>query len=130
MSKKNSQHVVLFNMLKSGEPCHINDILSTLKCELVTAMGYVFTLRNKFGADIQTIRNGRKAEFYKLTNSTAVAKRLFGTSTVAATADTAEASESNDVVVSDEYEPATEFDDYMSDLDLRAEIGLGESYVE
>jgi len=127
---KNTKHVVLFNLLKSGEVCHIDTIVDTLQCQLVTAMGYIFTLRNKFGADIVTVRNGRKTEYYQLRNADQVAARFGKVSQP--TAEISTDTEDSNNVTSDSVDDDFDLycDDHMTTLDLRSELGLTESYRE
>jgi hypothetical protein len=56
-------------MLKDGKPLDFNTYVAKLNCKPITAMVYVSDLRKMFGADIETIRDGRKVVSYKLLNA-------------------------------------------------------------
>jgi len=76
-TKKPSKTILsLYNLMKSGKPVKTEEITATLDCSVASAMVYICTLRKDFNAEIQTNRNGRKAESYTLTNASKIASRM------------------------------------------------------
>lgn len=60
---------ILFNMLKSGKPVRVEDMVSTLNVKVGSVMCLICTLRNDLGAEIETERDGRKVLTYQLMNA-------------------------------------------------------------
>ena len=68
--------LAVYNMLKSGKPVTFANMVTALGCKEVSVMTYICALRNLFGADIETIRNGRKVEAYQLKNADEIASKM------------------------------------------------------
>lgn len=66
----------LFGILKDGNPVKFDHILKTMNVSKGTAMCLICALRNDYGADIDTIRDGRQASDYVLKNAAEIADRV------------------------------------------------------
>lgn len=80
MSKKmrnpSPQELTVYEMLKSGKPALFVDIVKAVGVKEITVMTYICALRQIWGGDVQTIRNGRKAEAYQLNNASDLAQYM------------------------------------------------------
>ena len=83
--------VEVYEMLKDGKPLKFDTLVSRLGCKPVTAMVLLCALRRDYGADLETIRNGRKAEAYRLGNAAAIASKMVSKSKTTKTAKPVEA---------------------------------------
>ena len=83
MAKKlthpSSKVIATYEMLKDGKPMKFDNFVKQLGCKPVTAMVLICCLRRDFGADIETIRDGRKVEFYQLKNAADLASKMVST---------------------------------------------------
>jgi len=68
--------IATFEMLRSGKPVKFADLVSRMGCKEITVMTYICSLRNNFGAEIETVRDGRKVVAYTLANPDAVAPKM------------------------------------------------------
>ena len=131
---------VLFTMMQSGEPVAVESMLSTLNVKQGSIMCLISALRNDFGAEIETVRDGRKVLSYQLMNAdkvkipTKVAKVAKATKPkaqkVIVTRTKTTVSRKAAVV---EDTPTLEVEEIDSDAELaslKAELGLSESYAE
>lgn len=75
--------IAVYEMMKGGKPVAFDDILAVAGPNVTTAMTHICALRNWYGAEIETIRNGRKVEAYQMSNASAVAKYMVAKPTAA-----------------------------------------------
>lgn len=68
--------IAVYELMKSGKPVPFADILKIVGPNEVTAMTHICALRNLFGGEIDTIREGRKVQAYQLNNAADVAKYM------------------------------------------------------
>jgi hypothetical protein len=76
MSKITSRHVQVYEMMKSGKSVSFDSLVTNLGCKPSTVMALIFGLRRHAGGEIDTERNGRKVESYKLTNAADIAAKM------------------------------------------------------
>lgn len=69
MANVTKKMVQLFNLMKSGKDVQFEKIVQTLDCKPVSAMVVICQLRRDVGAEIETIREGRKVLAYRLENA-------------------------------------------------------------
>lgn len=130
---------VLFTLMKSGKPVPVETMIKTLNVKQGSIMCLISALRNDFGGEVVTERDGRKVLSYQLTNAdkvkipTKVAKvakpkaakvSVVKTKTVV--------NRKQKAVVTDDAIPTLEVEE-VSDADLeslKAELGLSGSYSE
>ena len=132
MSKKVE---ILFSMMKDGSKVPVSKMLKTLNVKQGSVMCLISALRNDFGANIETERDGRKVLSYQLMNADKVkitsktkAPKVQKVATVAKT----KTLEKKAAVVKDEV-PTIDVEEITSDAELaslKAQLGLGESYSE
>jgi len=79
MSKITSRHVQVYEMMKSGKSVSFDSLVTNLGCKPSTVMALIFGLRRHAGGEIDTERNGRKVESYKLTNAADIAAKMITT---------------------------------------------------
>ena len=68
MPKVTKRILEVVEMLKGGQPLNFETYVKRLGCKAITAMVYISELRVEYGADIETIRDGRKVPSYRLLN--------------------------------------------------------------
>jgi len=130
---------VLFTLMQDGKPVPVEKMMKTLNVQQGSIMCLISALRNDFGGDVVTERDGRKVLSYQLTNAdkvkipTKVAKvakpkaakvSVVKTKTVV--------NHKQKAVVTDDAIPTLEVEE-VSDADLeslKAELGLSGSYSE
>ena len=130
---------VLFTLMQDGKPVPVEKLMKTLNVQQGSIMCLISALRNDFGGDVVTERDGRKVLSYQLTNAdkvkipTKVAKvakpkaakvSVVKTKTVV--------NRKQKAVVTDDAIPTLEVEE-VSDADLeslKAELGLSGSYSE
>jgi len=130
---------VLFTLMQDGKPVPVEKMMKTLNVQQGSIMCLISALRNDFGGDVVTERDGRKVLSYQLTNAdkvkipTKVAKvakpkaakvSVVKTKTVV--------NRKQKAVVTDDAIPTLEVEE-VSDADLeslKAELGLTGSYSE
>ena len=143
MSNPTRKMIEVYEMLKDGKPFKFDTLVSRLGCKPVTAMVLVCALRRDCGAEIETIRDGRKVESYQLTNAADIASKMVGktkaTKTKAPKAAKVAVLKTKTVVsksktaVVDDAVPTLDVEEIDSDAELaslKAELGLSESYSE
>ena len=130
---------VMFTLMQDGKPVPVEKLMKTLNVKQGSIMCLISALRNDFGGDVVTERDGRKVLSYQLTNAdkvkipTKVAKvakpkaakvSVVKTKTVV--------NRKQKAVVTDDTIPTLEVEE-VSDADLeslKAELGLSGSYSE
>ena len=130
---------VMFTLMQDGKPVPVEKLMKTLNVQQGSIMCLISALRNDFGGDVVTERDGRKVLSYQLTNAdkvkipTKVAKvakpkaakvSVVKTKTVV--------NRKQKAVVTDDAIPTLEVEE-VSDADLeslKAELGLSGSYSE
>jgi hypothetical protein len=132
--------IEVYEMLKDGKPFKFETLVSRLGCKPVSAMVLICALKRDFGADIETIRDGRKVDCYQLHNADAIASKMIGKAKATKTQKVAKVavlktktvvSTPKAAVVSDEI-PTVEVEEVGFDelASLKAELGLSDSYKE
>lgn len=143
MANPTRKMIEVYEMLKDGKPLNFDTMVSRLGCKPVTAMVLVCALRRDCGAEIETIRDGRKVESYQLTNAADIASKMVGkqkATKVKAPRTAKVAVLKTKTVVSRktkaadvEETPTLDVEEIDSDAELaslKAELGLTESYSE
>ncbi len=130
---------VLFTLMQSGKPVPVETMIKTLNVKQGSIMCLISALRNDFGGEVETVRDGRKVLSYQLTNAdkvkiptkaAKVAKPKAAKVAVARTKTTV--SRKATKVVTDEI-PTLDVQEIDSDAELaslKAELGLSDSYAE
>jgi len=131
---------ILFTIMKDGKPVPVEKMLKTLNVKQGSIMCLISALRNDFGANIETVRDGRKVLTYQLTNvdkvkiSTKAPKvaKAPKAPKVAVLRTKTTIRKPKAAVVDDGSVATVEvvevgFDELAA---LRAELGLGDSYAE
>jgi len=131
---------VLFTLMKSGKPVAIETMIKTLNVKQGSIMCLISALKNDFGGEIVTERDGRKVKTYQLTNAdkvkipTKVAKVAKPKAAKVAIQKVKTTVARKSKVVADDSEiPTLEVQEIDSDAELaslKAELGLTESYAE
>ncbi len=132
---------VLFTLMQSGKPVEVESMLKTLNVKQGSIMCLISALRNDFGAEIETVRDGRKVLSYQLLNAdkvkipTKVAKVAKAATPKAAkvVVSRTKATVSRKSVAADGDVPTLDVQEIDSDAELaslKAELGLSESYSE
>jgi len=78
MANPTRKMIEVFEMLKDGKPLKFDTLVKRLSCKPVTAMVLICALKRDCGADIETIRDGRKVDSYQLNNAAAIAAKMVG----------------------------------------------------
>ncbi len=132
---------VLFTMMADGKPVAVENMLKTLDVKQGSIMCLISALRNDFGAEIETVRDGRKVLTYQLLNAdkvkiptkvAKVAKAAKPKATKVAVSRT-KATVSRKSAVADSDVPTLDVEEIDSDAELaslKAELGLSDSYAE
>jgi NMD protein affecting ribosome stability and mRNA decay len=130
---------VLFTMMKDGKPVAVEKMIKTLNVKQGSIMCLISALRNDFGAEIETERDGRKVLSYQLTNGDKVKIPTKAAKTKAPKAAKVAVLKTKTVVSrkskaadSDEI-PTVDVEEINSDAELaslKAELGLSDSYSE
>ena len=141
MANPTRKMIEVYEMLKDGKPLNFDTMVSRLGCKPVTAMVLVCALRRDCGAEIETIRDGRKVESYQLTNAADIASKMVGKTKATkaprvakvAVAKVKTVVSKKSKAVDAEETPTLEVEEIDSDAELaslKAELGLSESYSE
>jgi hypothetical protein len=130
---------VLFTMMQSGKPVDVESMLKALNVKQGSIMCLISALRNDFGAEIETVRDGRKVLSYQLLNAdkvkipTKVAKVAKPKAAKVAVLKTKTTVSRKTAKVEDGSIPTLDVQEIDSDAELaslKAELGLSESYAE
>ena len=130
---------VLFTLMQDGKPVPVEKLMKTLNVKQGSIMCLISALRNDFGGDVVTERDGRKVLSYQLTNAdkvkipTKVAKvakpkaakvSVVKTKTVV--------NRKQKAAVTDDAIPTLDVEEVSDDdlESLKAELGLTGSYSE
>jgi hypothetical protein len=136
--------IEVYEMLKDGKPFKFETLVSRLGCKPVSAMVLICALKRDFGADIKTIRDGRKVDCYQLRNAADIASKMVGkakatktkaskVAKVAVLKTKAVVSKPKAAVVDDGSVATLDVQEIDNDAELeslKAELGLSESYSE
>ena len=129
---------ILYTLMKDGKPVPVEKMIKTLDVKQGSIMCLISALRNDFGGEVETVRDGRKVLSYQLTNAdkvkiptkaAKVVKPKAAKVTVARTTTTV----SRKSVAADSDVPTLDVQEIDSDAELaslKAELGLSESYSE
>ena len=131
---------VLYTLMKSGKPVAVESMLKTLNVKQGSIMCLISALRNDFGAEIETVRDGRKVLSYRLMNAdkvkipTKAAKvvKPKAQKVVVAKTKTTVTRKAKAAAVVDEI-PTLQVEEIDSEAELaalKAELGLSGSYSE
>ena len=131
---------VLYTLMKSGKPVSVDIMIKTLVVKQGSIMCLISALRNDFGAEIETVRDGRKVLSYQLVNADKVkiptkvkAVKAPKAAKVAFVKNKTTVSRKTKAVVEDGSVPTLDVQEIDSDAELaslKAELGLSESYSE
>lgn len=130
---------VLFTLMQSGKPVPVESMLKTLSVKQGSIMCLISALRNDFGAEIETVRDGRKVLSYQLMNAdkvkipTKVAKVAKPKAAKVAVVKTKTSVSRKAAKTNDAEIPTLDVQEIDSDAELaslKAELGLSESYAE
>jgi hypothetical protein len=139
---------ILFNLMQSGKPVPVESMMKTLNVKQGSIMCLISALRNDLGAEIETVRDGRKVLTYQLMNADKVkipakivrvgkvakpkAAKTAKAAKVSVVKTKTKVNKPSKTVVDDEV-PTLEIQEIDSDAELaslKAELGLSESYAE
>jgi hypothetical protein len=129
---------VLYTLMKDGKPVPVEKMIKTLNVKQGSIMCLISALRNDFGGEVKTVRDGRKVLSYQLTNADKVKIPTKATKTKApkvarvAVTKTKTTVSRKAAAATDEI-PNLEVQEIDSDAELaslKAEFGLSESYAE
>jgi hypothetical protein len=124
--------------MKDGKPVPVEKMIKTLNVKQGSIMCLISALRNDFGGEVKTVRDGRKVLSYQLTNADKVKIPTKATKTKApkvarvAVTKTKTTVSRKAAAATDEI-PNLEVQEIDSDAELaslKAELGLSESYAE
>lgn len=130
---------VLFTMMKDGSKVPVEQMINTLNVKQGSIMCLISALRNDFGAEVETERDGRKVLSYQLLNAdkvkipTKVAKVAKPKVAKVAVLKTKATVSRKTTAVADSDVPTLDVQEIDSDVELaslKAELGLSESYSE
>ena len=130
---------VLYTLMQSGDPVPVESMLKTLNVKQGSIMCLISALRNDFGAEIETVRDGRKVLTYQLLNAdkvkipTKVAKVAKPKAAKVAVLKTKSTVSRKATKVADADIPTLDVEEIDSDAELaslKAELGLSDSYTE
>jgi hypothetical protein len=140
MANPTRKMIEVYEMLKDGKPFKFDTLVKRLGCKPVTAMVLICALKRDCGANIETIRDGRKVESYQLHNALAIASKMVGSvkatkapkAAKVAVLKTKTAVTRKSAAVATDETPTVEVEEVEFDelASLKAELGLGESYSE
>jgi len=130
---------ILFTMMKDGSKVPVERMIKQLNVKQGSIMCLISALRNDFGADVLTERDGRKVLSYQLTNAddvkipTKVAKNKAPKAAKVAVVKTKTRVSRKAAAVDADEVPTIEVEEIDSDAELaslKAELGLTEAYSE
>ena len=130
---------ILFTMMKDGSKVPVERMINQLNVKQGSIMCLISALRNDFGAEVVTERDGRKVLSYQLTNAddvkipTKVAKTKAPKAAKVAVVKTKTRVSRKAAAVETDEVPTIEVEEIDSDAELaslKAELGLTEAYSE
>ena len=130
---------ILYTLMKDGKPVPVEKMIKTLDVKQGSIMCLISALRNDFGGEVETVRDGRKVLSYQLTNAdkvkipTKVAKVAKPKAAKVAVLKTKTAVSRKVTKVADADIPTLDVQEIDSDAELaslKAELGLSDSYAE
>ena len=140
MANPTRKMIEVYEMLKDGKPFKFDTLVKRLDCKPVTAMVLICALKRDCGANIETIRDGRKVESYQLHNALAIQSKMVGKvkatkapkAAKVAVLKTKTAVTRKSATVATDETPTVEVEEVGFDelASLKAELGLSESYSE
>lgn len=144
MSNPSRKMIEVYEMLKDGKPFKFDTLVSSLGCKPVSAMVLICALKRDFGADIETIRDGRKVDCYQLHNAADIASKMVGktkatkskaskVAKVAVLKTKTVVSKPKAAVLDDGSVPTLDVEEIQGEdalAALKAELGWSESYSE
>jgi hypothetical protein len=129
---------VLYTLMQSGKPVTVESMIKTLDVKQGSIMCLISALRNDFGAEIETNRDGRKVLSYQLMNAdkikipTKAPKAAKAPKVARVAVSKTKTTVSRKAAVTDDV-PTLDVEEIDSDAELaslKAELGLSESYSE
>jgi hypothetical protein len=132
---------ILYTLMKDGKPVPVEKMIKTLDVKQGSIMCLISALRNDFGGEVETVRDGRKVLSYQLTNADKVkiptkatkATKAAKTPTVARVVVTKTKTTVSRKAAATTDAPTLEVEEIDSDAELaslKAELGLSDSYAE
>jgi len=129
---------ILFSLMESGKPVAVENMLKTLDVKQGSIMCLISALRNDFGAEIETVRDGRKVLSYQLMNADKVkiptkVKAVKAPKAAKVAVVKPKTTVPRKAAKSDADVPTLDVQEIDSDAELaslKAELGLSESYSE
>ena len=130
---------ILYTLMKDGKPVSVEKMIKTLGVKQGSIMCLISALRNDFGGEVETVRDGRKVLSYQLTNAdkvkipTKVAKTKAPKVARVAVTKTKTTISRKAAAVANPDIPTLDVQEIDSDAELaslKAELGLSDSYAE
>jgi biotin operon repressor len=130
---------VLFTLMQSGKPVSVESMIKTLDVKQGSIMCLISALRNDFGAEVETVRDGRKVLSYQLLNAdkvkipTKAAKTPKAPKVARVAVTKTKTTVSRKAAAATDEIPTLDVQEIDSDAELaslKAELGLSESYAE
>jgi hypothetical protein len=130
---------VLYTLMQSGKPVSVEIMIKTLNVKQGSIMCLISALRNDFGAEVETVRDGRKVLSYQLLNAdkvkipTKLAKVAKAPKAAKVAVTKTKSTVARKSVKAVDETPTLEVEEIDSDAELaslKAELGLSESYAE
>ena len=130
---------ILYTLMKDGKPVPVEKMIKTLDVKQGSIMCLISALRNDFGGEVETVRDGRKVLSYQLTNAdkvkipTKVAKVAKPKAAKVAVLKTKTTVSRKATKVADADIQTLDVQEIDSDAELaslKAELGLSDSYAE
>lgn len=131
---------ILYTLMKDGKPVPVEKMIKTLDVKQGSIMCLISALRNDFGGEVETVRDGRKVLSYQLTNADSVkiptkaakAAKTKAPKVARVAVTKTKATVSRKAAVTTDT-PTLEVEEIDSDAELaslKAELGLSDSYAE
>ena len=129
---------ILYTLMKDGKPVPVEKMIKTLDVKQVSIMCLISALRNDFGGEVETVRDGRKVLSYQLTNADKVkiptkAAKVVKPKAAKVTVARTKTTVSRKSTAADSDVPTLDVQEIDSDAELaslKAELGLADSYSE
>jgi hypothetical protein len=130
---------VLFTLMQSGKPVSVESMIKTLDVKQGSIMCLISALRNDFGAEVETVRDGRKVLSYQLLNAdkvkipTKAAKTPKAPKVARVAVTKTKTTVSRKAAAATDEIPTLDVQEIDSDAELaslKAELGFVDSYSE